>query len=176
MANARFGVNILPKNNTETLGNSDHPWTIVSPALTGTPTAPTAADGTKTGQIATTEFVQNAKEGMLDDIVAPEYDSTATYAVGDYCTYNGELYRCNTAIDVAEDWTAAHWDKISITEELDKKADKDEAVTSVDYDTTNKKITKTVNGRVSDIVSVSTIKTDLGKFTWGQLAGKSDPT
>lgn len=176
MANARFGVNILPKNNTETLGNSDHPWTIVSPALTGTPTAPTAADGTKTGQIATTEFVQNAKEGMLDDIVAPEYDSTATYAVGDYCTYNGELYRCNTAISVAEDWTAAHWDNTSITEELDDKADKDEAVTSVAYDTTNKKITQTVNGQASDVVSVSTIKSDLGKFTWGQLAGKSDPT
>ena len=113
---------------------------------------------------------------MLDDIVAPEYDSTATYEVGEYCTYDGDLYKCNTAIDVAEDWTAAHWDNTSITEELDDKADKDEAVTSVAYDTTNKKITQTVNGQASDVVSVSTIKSDLGKFTWGQLAGKSDPT
>lgn len=32
----------------------------VSPAFTGTPTAPTAADGTDTDQIATTAFVQNA--------------------------------------------------------------------------------------------------------------------
>lgn len=34
-----------------------------SPAFTGTPTAPTASDGTKTDQIATTKFVQNALSG-----------------------------------------------------------------------------------------------------------------
>ena len=33
---------------------------LTSPALTGTPTAPTAADGTNTTQIATTQFVHNA--------------------------------------------------------------------------------------------------------------------
>lgn len=35
---------------------------LASPALTGTPTAPTAASGTNTTQIATTEFVQTAVE------------------------------------------------------------------------------------------------------------------
>ena len=34
------------------------------PALTGVPTAPTAASGTNTTQIATTEFVQNAISGL----------------------------------------------------------------------------------------------------------------
>lgn len=62
MANASFGVNILPKNNTVTIGNSDSPWTIVSPSMTGTPTAPTAAAGTNNTQIATTAFVTNAKD------------------------------------------------------------------------------------------------------------------
>ena len=63
MANASFGVNILPKTNANvTIGNSDSPWTIVSPSLTGTPTAPTAAAGTNTTQIATTAFVQNASQ------------------------------------------------------------------------------------------------------------------
>lgn len=37
----------------------------VSPALTGTPTAPTAADGTSTTQLATTAFVQGAVGGFL---------------------------------------------------------------------------------------------------------------
>lgn len=37
---------------------------LASPALTGTPTAPTAAAGTNTGQIATTAFVQNAISGL----------------------------------------------------------------------------------------------------------------
>ncbi|RGE46128.1 hypothetical protein DZC30_05000 [Comamonas testosteroni] len=38
---------------------------LASPALTGTPTAPTAADGTSTTQLATTAFVQNAVGGYL---------------------------------------------------------------------------------------------------------------
>lgn len=38
--------------------------TLASPDLTGTPTAPTAAAGTNTGQIATTAFVQNAISGL----------------------------------------------------------------------------------------------------------------
>lgn len=36
---------------------------IASPAFTGVPTAPTAAEGTSTTQIATTEFVMNAMSG-----------------------------------------------------------------------------------------------------------------
>jgi hypothetical protein len=38
---------------------------IASPALTGTPTAPTAAAGTNTTQIATTAFVQAAIRSCL---------------------------------------------------------------------------------------------------------------
>ena len=60
MANATFGVNIIPKNNTVTIGNSDSPWKIVSPSLEGTPTAPTASTGTNTTQVATTAFVKNS--------------------------------------------------------------------------------------------------------------------
>jgi hypothetical protein len=41
--------------------------TLANPALTGTPTAPTAAAGTNTTQIATTEFVQMATGGLLTD-------------------------------------------------------------------------------------------------------------
>lgn len=44
--------------------------------------------------------------------------------------------------------------------------------TDVGYDSTNKKITKTVNGTTSDVVSVATIKSAIGSFTWGELAGK----
>jgi hypothetical protein len=42
-------------------------------------------------------------------VISEEYDSTSTYAVGDYCIYEGVLYKCNTAIATAEAWTAAHW-------------------------------------------------------------------
>ena len=39
---------------------------LASPAFTGTPTAPTAVLGTDTTQIATTEFVQNAIEALIN--------------------------------------------------------------------------------------------------------------
>ena len=49
-------------------------------------------------------------------------------------------------------------------------------LTSVDYDATNKKLTKTLGGNKSDIVSVSTIKTDLN-FTKGDIGlGNVDNT
>ena len=48
---------------------------IASPALTGTPTAPTAAEGTNTTQIATTSFVQTGLAGKQDTLT---FDSTPT--------------------------------------------------------------------------------------------------
>jgi len=41
---------------------------VASPALTGTPTAPTATFGTDTTQLATTQFVQAALIAVLDDV------------------------------------------------------------------------------------------------------------
>lgn len=41
---------------------------LASPSFTGTPTAPTAAAGTNTTQIATTAFVQNELSDQLDEI------------------------------------------------------------------------------------------------------------
>lgn len=42
-------------------------------------------------------------------MIASEYSSSQTYAVGDYCYHAGTLYRCTTAITTAEAWTAGHW-------------------------------------------------------------------
>lgn len=53
---------------------------LASPALTGTPTAPTAAAGTNTTQLATTAFVAASNTAQLAT-VAPLMDGTA--AVGD---------------------------------------------------------------------------------------------
>lgn len=49
---------------------------------------------------------------------AAEYSATATYALGDYCTYDGKLYRCTTVITEAEAWTAAHWTETTMGAEL----------------------------------------------------------
>ncbi len=46
---------------------------------------------------------------------APAYDATATYAVGDICTYGGAMYECNTAIETAEEWNSAHWTETDVS-------------------------------------------------------------
>lgn len=54
-----------------------------------------------------------ANWGMMKNYISPgvaaQYSTSATYDVGDYVIYNGQLYRCTTAITTAESWTAAHW-------------------------------------------------------------------
>lgn len=44
--------------------------------------------------------------------------SAKTYPLGAYCTRGGRLYRCTTAITVAETWTAGHWTETTVTAEL----------------------------------------------------------
>lgn len=56
--------------------------TIISPNLTGTPTAPTAATGTNTQQIATTAFVQNTVSSMTSGVSGVKGDSESTYRTG----------------------------------------------------------------------------------------------
>lgn len=64
----------------------------ISPAFTGTPTAPTAAAGTSTNQIATTGFVQNAIAGMQEVFVA-EYGVTG-YSDVSRAFERGEILVC----------------------------------------------------------------------------------
>ena len=54
------------------------------------------------------------------ELICEQYDSTASYEVGSHCIYNGLLYRCNTAIaSGGETWTSAHWDEVSVSEEIE---------------------------------------------------------
>ena len=77
--------------------------------------APTAAVPTYQEILATYEAMLAATTAAttaatnVGSIVAAAYSTSATYAVGDYCTKDGNLYRCTTAITTAESWTAAHW-------------------------------------------------------------------
>ena len=55
-----------------------------------------------------------------------------------------------------------HGDYLTAHQDISGKADKSATVSTVAYDTTNKKITKTINGTTSDVVTSSTIVTDGG--------------
>lgn len=63
---------------------------------------------------ATLEQILGLAFSEIEPNFAGAYDSTATYAVGDYVVYGHDLYVCNTAIITAEDWTAAHWTQTDI--------------------------------------------------------------
>lgn len=45
--------------------------------------------------------------------VANEYSTSSTYALNDYCYYQGNLYRCTTAITSSEAWNSNHWIAVS---------------------------------------------------------------
>jgi hypothetical protein len=61
---------------------------------------------------------------------------------------------------------------ITAHQDISGKADKSETVSTVAYDSENKKITKTINGTTTDVVTVASIQSALGSFTWGALAGQ----
>lgn len=48
--------------------------------------------------------------------LASIYSASGTYEVGDYCIYDGKLYRCTTAITTAEAWDSTHWDDASLAD------------------------------------------------------------
>ena len=52
---------------------------------------------------------------------AAAYDPEGSYAVGDYCTQGGKLYKCGTPIESGEAWNAAHWTETTVAEELNKR-------------------------------------------------------
>lgn len=81
----------------------------------------TAAIGNNTTAIGnnTTAIGNNTTAiGKLALDLADAYDDTATYSVDDYCIYSNQLYKCNTAIAVAESFTPAHWTAINIAGEI----------------------------------------------------------
>lgn len=55
---------------------------------------------------------------VATNIIAPAYSTSSTYKVGNYCIYNGYLYRCTTAITTAEEWTAAHWVSVKLGDDV----------------------------------------------------------
>lgn len=53
-----------------------------------------------------------------NDNLAETYDDTETYAVGDYCIYNGVLYKCLEDVDEAEEFDPTKWQSCLVTDEM----------------------------------------------------------
>ena len=84
----------------------------------------TQATGLTDGSLFVIEQNSTAKQanwGMIKNYISPgvaeQYSSSATYDVGDYVIYNGQLYRCTTAIPAAEAWDSTHWTTTVLTDD-----------------------------------------------------------
>ncbi len=64
--------------------------------------------------------VGGAIEGVsqLAYTIADVYDSSNTYAVGDYAIYQNTLYKCTTAINVGETFDPAKWTSVKVMSEV----------------------------------------------------------
>lgn len=58
----------------------------------------------------------NVKDAPARNMVTDAFSTSTAYAVGDYCIYNGVLYRCSTAHEGA--WTSGDFTATTIAEEL----------------------------------------------------------
>lgn len=96
------------------------------------------------------------------DVVADEYSTSSTYAVGDYCLYDGDLYRCTTAISTAEAWTAAHWTAVTVADELtDLKGDIPQNVS----DLTNDAGYQTASQVATAVSAAKVLQIDIASFS-----------
>ena len=77
----------------------------------------TTTDKTVLGAI--NEVAQGGGGGGTD-VIAEDFDSTATYAVGDYCIYGDSLYKCTTAVTTAGDWDSSDWTETLVMDEVEQ--------------------------------------------------------
>ena len=75
---------------------------------------PLGTDHALVAQINSNSDKIDAEAGRTRANFAAEYSASSAYAVGAFCTHNGILYQCNTAIGSGgEAWTSGHWTQIS---------------------------------------------------------------
>jgi hypothetical protein len=152
---------------------------LASPALTGTPTAPTADITTNTTQIATTEFVQSKVNALID--AAPGALNTLNElaaAIGDDANFAGTLTDLvGTKVAKAGDAMTGALSLPGAPTELLHAANKgyvDEAIDALDttaegYVTTHNAATLNVHG-IADTQNLATLD-DLSSSVGGVTAG-----
>lgn len=57
------------------------------------------------------------------DILAPYYDRTLLYSVGDFVLHQGVLYKCTTAVSTAEEFDPTKWTQTTVTNAISDAID-----------------------------------------------------
>jgi hypothetical protein len=74
-----------------------------------TATADNIVTFTSTGGIQDSGVAISDVTQGLEDVIAPAFSESSTYALGDYVMHDGKLYECTTAVTVAGPWVASNW-------------------------------------------------------------------
>lgn len=119
----------------------------------------------RTSALEATEIIQNNKIDNLENQGATKFDSAGiadpyvnglTYAVGDVITYNGQRYKCTTAVVAAEPFDADKWSAEDVETVLnDIKSDLIELSTPISAEFRNGTYT-TSTQQISDAITLST--------------------
>ena len=108
------------------------------------------------------------------DMVGDAYSNESAYAVGEYCIYNNTLYKCNTAITVAEDFDADKWDAVQIVDEM---ANSEEIGDLSELETTDKtNLVSAINElvEVNESITVTSNQGELIQTTLNRLFAQVD--
>lgn len=106
--------------------------------------------------------------------IANVYDSTATYAVGDYAIYQNTLYKCTTAINVGETFDPAKWTSVKVMSEVGQGGGGSVDADDVSYDNTSSGLSATnVQDAIDELASgtpVQTVEAQRGTIAAGSTS------
>lgn len=77
-----------------------------------------SADDAADSATAAQEAASTASAAYGTDLLAPDFSTTSTYAVGDYVIHSGDLYRCTTAVTTAGEWNNSSWTQVAVGGEV----------------------------------------------------------
>ena len=138
------------------------------------------ADELETGDLVVTgaaSFTNNINANTINGVAvgnSPKFTDTVTTVT---TTGSGNAI---TAVSATNGAITATKGTTFLTshQDISGKADKSATVSNVAYDSTNAKITKTINGTTSDVVTVATLKSALGSmpasdvYSWAKASTK----
>lgn len=102
----------------------------------------------------------SGSDEYIDVLVAREYDSTRTYARGDYCVDKGQTYKCINDINTPQVWTPSNWSAVYLADEL-KNAIQTETDQAEDIETLQGDVTRLQQAQEQTAEDISNLQEGL---------------